>query len=132
MPHEFKVGDTGLTRDGRPYRVICTDAKDGEHAFGVVALVVHRGGRYEEPIRYCVNGIYDPHRSDDRDLLPPPSPTREITRWLVAFDSVVPLLHIYPDEHMATEAASRPHSLMPDGKPHRVDMVVLERRPDAP
>jgi hypothetical protein len=27
MAYQFKVGDTGKTRDGRPYRVIATDLK---------------------------------------------------------------------------------------------------------
>ncbi len=78
MSYQFKVGDTGKTRDGRPYRVLATDLKG---SYPVAAAVEY--GIYEESFRFTTTGKFNDQDKDHLlDLLPP---TRTITveRWLV-------------------------------------------------
>ena len=70
----FKIGDTGKTREGRPYRVICVD-KAGESP--VVALVHHDDGD-EGAIAYLQNGRVHPTSETPFDLLREPE---KVTLW---------------------------------------------------
>ena len=68
MAYEFKVGDTGKTRDGRPYRVIATDLKNAET---IAAAIETPSG--EEYVTMCfANGkVYGGGTPSDNDLIPP-------------------------------------------------------------
>jgi len=68
----FKVGDTGKTRGGDNYRVICVDALG---KYPVIALVMEGGGR-EYACRYAANGKVLIKESHNYDLIK--QPVREV------------------------------------------------------
>lgn len=71
MTHKFKTGDTGLTRNGRPYRVIADDAKGG--AYPIVALISYAD--YADAEISSQNRLDGSHYLSDKasplDLMPP-------------------------------------------------------------
>ena len=68
MAYEFKVGDTGKTRDGRPYRVIATDLKNAET---IVAIIEHIGGDEFATMRFANGHVVADGRPQAGDLIPP-------------------------------------------------------------
>ena len=69
--YEFKVGDTGMTRGGQQYRVICTDRRTDTGKFCVIALLKEDSG-HESIEMYSADGRWDIHNQDTHfDLLQP-------------------------------------------------------------
>ena len=68
MAYEFKVGDTGKTRDGRLYRVIATDLKSDET---IVAIIEHIGGDEFATMRFANGHVVADGRPQAGDLIPP-------------------------------------------------------------
>ena len=68
MTHQFKVGDTGKTRDGRPYRVIATDLKSDET---IVAIIEHNGGDEFATMRFANGNVVAGGMAQAGDLMPP-------------------------------------------------------------
>ena len=68
--YKFKVGDTGLTRDGRKFRVICTDKISVNPEYVLVALVTEKDGTEQQKIATVYGTFIDPHKSAI-DLMPP-------------------------------------------------------------
>ena len=67
MTHQFKVGDTGKTRDGRPYRVIATDLKSNKT---IVAIIEYNG--YDDATMRFANGRHFADGGPQAgDLMPP-------------------------------------------------------------
>ena len=78
MTHIFKVGDTGLTRGGCPYRVININARGKQP---IVALVVaDPNEETETPQSYDTNGRLSLTQSS-WDLLPPEKPKQSFREW---------------------------------------------------
>ena len=67
MAYQFKVGDTGKTRDGRAYRVVATDMK-GTGPLAVIILDTD-GREYVTERRAC--GMLFSGVTDRGDLIPP-------------------------------------------------------------
>jgi hypothetical protein len=65
MAYQFKVGDTGKTRDGHPYRVIATDVA-GEYP--ILALVSYEDGEF--PMRRRRDGVHLLTGQSPGDLIP--------------------------------------------------------------
>ena len=68
MTYQFKVGDTGKTRDGRAYRVLATDLKNAETI--VVAIENERGEEYVTK-RFANGKVFAGGTSASGDLIPP-------------------------------------------------------------
>ena len=70
MAYQFKVGDTGKTRDGRAYRVVAVDVKGPEPIAVLIAQC--SGGAAEEYLATRLeNGRVGTVREVDGDLIPP-------------------------------------------------------------
>jgi len=99
MTHQFKLGDTGLTRYGDKYRVICTDVNEGKRGQTIVALV-HLDGDPTETVReFWSNGRVDLGGQSNFDLLPPEKPKQTFREWFTAhgggtFDEMLHILQI--------------------------------------
>lgn len=97
MAYKFKVGDTGKTRGGREYRVICVDRKVvGDSC--VVALLGSENG-LEYPTYRTPDGRRIKGNHIDVDDLTPPT----VTKWLnVCMDSDGTCVsYLYPSEDVA-------------------------------
>jgi hypothetical protein len=68
MTHQFKVGDTGKTRDGRRYRVIATDLKSEDT---IVAAITLLSGEEYVALRFATGKRFADGTSDADDLMPP-------------------------------------------------------------
>ena len=69
--YEYKVGDTGRSRCGKKYRVICTDRRTDTGKFCVIALLKEDSG-HESIETYSADGRWDIHNQDTHfDLLQP-------------------------------------------------------------
>ena len=68
MTHQFKVGDTGKTRDGRPYRVIATDLKFDDT---IVAIIENNGGNEFAAMRFANGHVVADGGLQAGDLMPP-------------------------------------------------------------
>ena len=68
MAYQFKVGDTGKTRGGRPYRVLATDLKNAET---IVAIIEHIGGDEFATMRFANGHVVADGRPQAGDLIPP-------------------------------------------------------------
>ena len=67
MAYQFKVGDTGKTRDGRAYRVIATDVESPEP----IAVVIQDGPGEEYVASRYPDGTQAPCGELCGDLIPP-------------------------------------------------------------
>ena len=67
--YKFKVGDTGLTRDGAKYRVICIDRASVAGVYTVVAMVLSRNEE-ETPFTYKPCGTCIAGQTNGLDLMP--------------------------------------------------------------
>jgi hypothetical protein len=128
--YQFKVGDRGKTRDGRDYRVIADDVRCDDP---LAVAVTDDYTRREVVEGYQRDGSFsEAARGSAWDLMPPPAPpTRKIKRWLVARSGIATAseaVTVFGPNQGAEYFASRPDSLMPDGKPHEVELDILERR----
>lgn len=65
------------TRDGRPARIICTDAKKGDYP--IIALVTERESENEEPWTFTAEGKFNGCLQDAMDLVN--APQRHV-RWV--------------------------------------------------
>lgn len=99
--YEFKVGDTGKTRGGLDYRVICVDGKLYA-GYRIVALVKGEDEDYETTIAYRNDGKYENHTAicSGLDLLPPP---QKRTVWVNFYQNGGPFG--YPSREGSDEAA---------------------------
>jgi hypothetical protein len=68
MTHQFKVGDTGKTRDGRPYRVIATDLKSDKT---IVAIIENNGCDEFATMRFANGNLVAGGMAQAGDLMPP-------------------------------------------------------------
>jgi hypothetical protein len=68
MTYQFKVGDTGNTRNGRPYRVIATDLKSEDT---IVAAITLLSGEEYVALRFATGKRFADGTSDADDLMPP-------------------------------------------------------------
>ena len=68
MTYQFQVGDTGKTRDGRPYRVIATDLKSDET---IVAIIEYNGGNEFATMRFANGHVVADGGLQAGDLMPP-------------------------------------------------------------
>jgi len=68
MTCQFKVGDTGKTRDGRPYRVIATDLKFDDT---IVAIIENNGGDEFAAMRFANGRVVADGGLQAGDLMPP-------------------------------------------------------------
>lgn len=68
--YKFKVGDTGLTRDGRKFRVICTDKISVIPEYVLVALVTEEDGAEQQRMA-TVYGCFVATLESALDLMPP-------------------------------------------------------------
>lgn len=83
----FKVGDVVSNREGRPNRILCTDAKGDQP---IVALSLSLCGEYEQERRFCANGSYSLHHIGHAfDLVPNPIPKEKIVSNLFKVGDVV-------------------------------------------
>jgi hypothetical protein len=87
MAYQFKVGDTGKTRDGRPYRVIATDLTNSRP---IAAAIAAECGR-EALVSRDANGQIISEVTTGGDLIPPASAVyinvyerEDGTRWASA------------------------------------------------
>ena len=106
--HKFSVGDTGLTRDGRPYRVICVDAKHSMTP--IIALVTIDDGALEMPVRLRTNGQLA-RGEHESDLMPPKQ-----KRWVNVYRTEMPFLH----------ATKKDADFMADTNPDRIACIEIE------
>jgi hypothetical protein len=67
MTHQFKVGDTGKTRDGRRYRVIATDLKSDET---IAAAITNPSGEEYVVVRFATGKYFVDETPDKSDLMP--------------------------------------------------------------
>lgn len=68
MKHEWKVGDTGKTRGGYDFRIVCVDAKGD---YPIIALIDY-GRPNESVILVKENGrLYKDDSDASADLMPP-------------------------------------------------------------
>ena len=68
MTDQFKFGDAGKTRGGRPYRVLATDLKNVET---IVAAIERQSGEEYVAARFANGKSYADGRLDVDDLIPP-------------------------------------------------------------
>lgn len=84
------------TRNGRPVRILATDAKGGQ---SVAGLVTDRGG-YETAYLWSAHGHHfgndadnGPRVTDDFDLVNVPEPKKTGTMWLNVYPNVPSAAH---------------------------------------
>lgn len=68
--YKFKVGDTGLTRNGRKFRVICTDKISVIPEYVLVALVTEEDGAEQQRMATAY-GVFVATLESALDLMPP-------------------------------------------------------------
>ena len=76
------------TRDGRPVRVLCVDAKGD---FPVVAVVDNEGS--QEPEMFTQDGFYYSGKDQSSYDLIEVKPKRTVEFWLNHYDEVMPAVH---------------------------------------
>ena len=67
-----------VTRDGRPVRIICTDAR-GEYP--IIALVEYYDGNNDNIYSYTKDGVYYPIEPSEEDLFFASEAPKKIARW---------------------------------------------------
>jgi hypothetical protein len=67
MTHQFKVGDTGKTRDGRPYRVIATDLNSNK----TIVAIIEYNGYDDATMRFADGRHFADGGLQAGDLMPP-------------------------------------------------------------
>lgn len=74
-----------MTRDGRPARILCTDARS---AWPIVALVASSDGKTDQVETYTFGGHYtSDSREDEDDLVNRPPPPKKIEGFLNYYDN---------------------------------------------
>lgn len=69
------------TRDGRPARIICTDAKHSDPTFKIWALIPNKNGN-ETPYPFAADGSWGGHFNNQMDLVNVPERTSKfMTLW---------------------------------------------------
>ena len=105
--YKFKVGDTGLTRDGRKFRVICTDKISVIPEYVLVALVTEEDGAEQQRVA-TVYGCFVATLESAIDLMPPrPKMWMEetLTSWRL-HDNLhkIPVAHLVHNRYAKEEA----------------------------